>query len=634
MPAKPLATQKGRGMITLATHFKDKVPATAFVQEPLDLPRALNALFPTGYVDGAFEVFARPMPVTPQHGFVESRLVHSGKELPSIWEETRKADPKGEMMLMRPIAADYNLVIHPGVISIGRGHDGATAGTGCVNIPLLGKMSESWRSLASHAGVKHDSWPFFELVVEGKTIWMVQLRGGPEMPLEQDYIPQAMTIKHVVEAHGDLIEWKQACDQMAANTCAYQVNGSLGSHYGVHCIEHKIPFLTTHQPQVGDYLEPTSALPDWDVEAIRAGVVAGTMLPIHKMARGISVEYVMLCLHSGPRMRGPGAGYWLGAACVLMQRLGVAASLGEWRHAKSHGAGKTAFSGFGRDQVYEQAFPNPMRHRKLLPAAWHSFAYGSWGGSFGGKKWAACSKATFELDQTITAIMGEPSQKTAGKLVDALNKAVNQAHNNGWWMNKFIGQDAFDRAARYEHTTILNALPIVLDLLQIGERTADMELLINQWVLSRSLTSAPELNKNPEALNALLQDTPAQESQFAKKKVVNPQVAAKTIVKIQARLDYMDDTHDGPHLANLHIQYQTDVHQAYGGYGKVDINVHGLVNPTTYQQILQWKECTSMAESGTPYRVIPFETVDLKNGVFYVDLKLPNGSVFKNIKLT
>ncbi len=633
IPIGKIRTQKGRGVVALAQSGQpwSKIPAFAIAQEPLDIPRCLTALFPHGVVDGNFEVFARPMPITPMHGFVDSRLVTTNAGLVALWEETRTADPQGELMLMTPIPADLNLIVHPGAIIIGRGHDGATAGHGCVTIPLLGKLSDNWRALATAATVKSHEWPFFELVIEGQHIWYTQMRGGPAMPLDEDYIPAFMTVEHVVQATGDLLEWKAICDTMQPGTAVAHVHGSIGSHYGVHCIEHKIPILTTRMPVVGETLKPTTVLPPYDLEALRTGVVAGTLVDLKpRESRHYAVQFVLLCMHSAPRMRRTSA-FWFGAACALMERLGVAAALGEWRHAGRHG-GTTPFHAMGRDQVYTAAFPDPFPYRKLLPGALYSFEYGKWsGGGFGGKKWGECARSVVELDMAIMSMMLEPQAATASALVQALNNAVNKAHNNGWWMNKFIDADAFNRAARYEYSTIHDALPIIFDLLRIGQDQEQLRQLGRQWLLTSELPQTKEALKQlgarisslegPAVFGSLTTD----KSMFSPLKLpVQPTKPATTITLIQFRL--VDN--------KFHIQFQHDG-SASGKYGTYDqelpLGTTAVLKQAIAENLLN--TTTSLAGSGTTYYIPLWEVLDLKHGVFKVALSVPGQKPFLTVEL-
>src|SRR5688572_21917508 len=47
----------------------------------------------------SYPYFARPCPLNPQHGFVDSRVVQNNEQLEKVIEETLAADPEGEVML-------------------------------------------------------------------------------------------------------------------------------------------------------------------------------------------------------------------------------------------------------------------------------------------------------------------------------------------------------------------------------------------------------------------------------------------------------------------------------------------------------------------------------------------------------
>lgn len=617
IPLHNIRTQKGRGVVAIATAASPRfnVPSFGICQSALDIPRVLDRLLPHGYTEGQFEVFVRPMPLTPQHGFVDSRIARSTKDIVGIWEETLAHDSKGEIMIMSPISAKYNAVIHPGAVVVGRGHDGATAGHGCVTIPLIGVCGAPWRTLASLATVGQQDWPFFELVLASdNTIWWTQLRGGPQMPFGDDFVPVHMVGKavlHVREAEGDLVEWKKICHSMLPGTAVWHPKGSLGSHYGVHCIENGIPIFTKQQPIVGMTLPKTTEIPPHNLDALRTGIVAGTMVDLTSGPQRVeAVTFVLMALHSAPRMRQESS-YWLGAACTLMHRLGVAASLGEWRHAASAGKGggkASPFAGKSRDLVYNQAFPNPFPHRKLLPAALHSFQHGSWGGGFGGKKWAACAGSIVDLDEAIMGMTLTPTTAGAATLVNALNEAVNKAHNNGWWMNKFIAASAFDQAAAHSHQTVVQALPVIFKLLELGNRYQDLALLGRRWALARKLA------KDKESISALLDGMEGKHDDDHSMGVTK--VPHTQLLMIHGRLDY-----SGTALAKIHFQYKTDGHQAMGNYGTMDWPASSL-NAAQIAAIKELPVDTSYAGSDTKYHVFYFDLLDIKQGVLTIKVKL------------
>src|SRR5258705_5105535 len=62
---------------------------------------------------------------------------------------------------------------------------------------------------------------------------------------------------------------------------------------------------------------------------------------------------------------------------------------------------------------------------------------------FGGLKWAECGAALVPLFNTIHDVLVAPTVESAQAMVSALNIAINQAHNGGWWLNKFASVSAY-----------------------------------------------------------------------------------------------------------------------------------------------------------------------------------------------
>jgi hypothetical protein len=84
------------------------------------------------------KIFARPCPKVPRHGFVDSRVISNKEELKSLYKEVLKEDPQGEIVLTNFLDnAVCNAVLTTGgTISIGPGHNGATAGKNSFSFPV------------------------------------------------------------------------------------------------------------------------------------------------------------------------------------------------------------------------------------------------------------------------------------------------------------------------------------------------------------------------------------------------------------------------------------------------------------------------------------------------------------------
>src|SRR5688572_14500286 len=73
------STQKSRGLLALMGQTSLavlRILHLAKVKEPIEIPALLKSWFTNGA-----GVFARPCPPTPQHGFVESRVVKTEEDI-------------------------------------------------------------------------------------------------------------------------------------------------------------------------------------------------------------------------------------------------------------------------------------------------------------------------------------------------------------------------------------------------------------------------------------------------------------------------------------------------------------------------------------------------------------------------
>lgn len=494
-------TQKARGFVLLAGVLN--VPKPYFVvTEQSDIEVIAKKL------DG--NNFVRPCPIRPRHGFVDSRPLDRSvgtpwkDQLDKIYAEAKAADPGAELLISPTINATHNLILTPSRMAIGTGHDGATGGRGSISVPLMGvPFKEIAADFIKKAGVGEDEDPYIECVVKTNadaayhgngpesTIFFTQLRAGVRVPANvgNDYIPIRMIVKKVVEASGDLLEWeRQAQTELGQEgTVVVHVGGTLISHYGVHCLFNKIPILTTRKPEVGEVLVPTPKAEKPSLDAVRDGLIDGwgpyIGLRVNlkdpeikgaqvQLIASNAVALMLVCLHNAAAMSGE-YGYWIGIAATMMMRLGMAASHGESRH-KDHSGKK-----YSREYIYMQALNDPEAARETLGFAQWRFHNEAWSSSYGGPKWADCTKSILELDIAVRAFLKDPTEETLAKVVSTLNYAVTRAHNGGWWMNKFCDQRVFDDGCGQSMYSLAASAPAMLGIKNIQQkRTTDM---VDKW---------------------------------------------------------------------------------------------------------------------------------------------------------
>lgn len=439
-------TQKGKGIVTLPGIFWQNSLKVRVLQNPSQLTGDWTTILP---------IFARPAPSQPRHGYIDSRVVSTREELADLLAQVLKDDPKGEVLLCDFIKASYNSIWTPGSLAVGKGHDGATSGKDTITFPLAGN-NPLGESILEPAGIHKDMWPYFEIVhhsseYDEANYTFTQLRGGPAMPsVMGNFIPSPTEVRRVITADPKKYKdtgWEEEIKKATGEkgVVVWYPGGSMTGHFSIHAFAAGIPIIFDEEPpKVGDILEPTTEAKGFDPQALLRGFVAGAKLPL-KWNDPKFLNLSLVALHNSTAMTGEAAG-WIGFSAAVLLRYGVAALNGEARHfGSSLTPGKA-----GREAIYIKVLKQPLRvHAARMNRLINVFRYGKWHSvGFGGPKWACCGAATVDVFNTIQALAGFPTEENAAKVVQALNLMVNQAHNGGWWFNKFIPQGTFTEAAK------------------------------------------------------------------------------------------------------------------------------------------------------------------------------------------
>jgi hypothetical protein len=401
--------------------------------------------------------FCRPCPPNPEHGFVESRVINTEDELKALQAETLAVCPEAEIMLT-PVFKQVksNSIWTPTMLSIGPGHDGATAGKGSVSFPLTGASLFS-KALLQKAGVDPDKDPYVEAIHAGDdgNIYVTQLRSGPKLQVGAsiDFIPAEVVVDEIIQTSGeDLLEWAKVIRGLKdkPGTVVYHPSGSMTDHYSVHCRENGVPILISHKPAIGEVLEPLP-MPPLDPQELIRGLAVGDAINTAPLAGGF-VCLSLMALHNSAVLRGPYS-FWLGVGVAATIKLGSAAMSGEARHAHQ------AWHGFSsKPDIYGHYGAKSLSfHRARLSRLTQLLHYGfgekgelagtdgsTTGCGMGGRKWALCGASLAPLFTSIKKLVDSPTSEAASQLVLDLNVAINQAHNGGWWLNKFITVEAYD----------------------------------------------------------------------------------------------------------------------------------------------------------------------------------------------
>ena len=493
--------------------------------------------------------FVRPCPMTPRHGFVDSRMVLNAEDGSKIIEETLKADPEAEFIVMSKLNAECSGIWTPGKLIIGPGNDGATAGHGSHCISVAGDMFWAKGEMLERAGIKDSVYAEMLWVpAQGSgrgvpTHYFVQLRDGPKLPETIDHIPNEMLVKNVIMAEGDLLEWETKMKNQPEGTVVSHPGGSLASHYAVHAVLNHIPVLISREPVIGEILAPTQdgeLKPD--IEAIRRGFYHGMMVETDYK----SATYMMLLgVHSTTKWLGK-HDVLLGAALGLAYRLIITAAVGEWRHRPTGKIVKLE-----RESVYERVFSRitgkKRYHKKTLEVrnggklsgsisgmymrALRDFRKLIWADGMGGDQW-------FQFTQWGAVILNSVLEGNTEKALAAMNNAVHASHNNGWGFNKFAASGAMDTVAKTPvHATTICAPLMYRILTRTEEQIQDADV----WFAKRAkrlpiekakdwITQVPVTAANADAAQVRMIGPDLAEVEF--KLAKNNRCYAKEIKKI------------------------------------------------------------------------------------------------------
>jgi hypothetical protein len=444
-------TQKAKGIEYIAKHnagFRT-IPFEILTGEDRD-EEALNR-----FIANYSQVFARPCPEVPRHGFVDSRIVEGKDAILGLFKEVREVDPNGELVIMKPIQAATNCVITPFSVTIGAGHDGATAGKNTKTFPLFNLWVKKFKDLPA-SGIVETDVPYLETVYETGTPYLAQLRGGPAIETRSvDYVPEQVVVKEVIKAEGDLLQWESTMKSLSGRegVVVDHSGGALTSHYGVHAILNKVPVLTSRIPVVGETLEKMDDTAKPDFMAVIAGIVDSLQVPYHEDVAAKRVTAMIYSTQYFSGMQGKEA-YYVGYGIGTMLSYGMAACGGEYRHNPNNPKKKH----YARNTVYKRATQNFLKYRVTLAKWARSFALDPWSGSYGGLKWYDCADAVIQLDTETRKFLRTPSDETFKSTMMAMNRAINCAHNGGWWFNKFVQDSVFNQINAEHLPTIVKAV--------------------------------------------------------------------------------------------------------------------------------------------------------------------------------
>jgi hypothetical protein len=453
-----LRTQKAKGIQALSDATW-KVP-TFYIAQTF----GALILYVREFLNREVSPFCRPCPITPRHGFVDSRCIGSEAEALKLWNEATAADEQAEVCVMHPVSATWSAIVSDNLIALGEGSDGATAGKRTRKIFLAGKLGNLPRNQAGLSGDKGTA-AYIEVVGTADHTYAVQLREGVEVKTVLDFVPSPVKVTKIIDPSiYSPLEWEALVPTLPKGSVCYAPTASLTSHAAIHAQSSGVPFVTTYTPAVGQTLKVSAP------RTFHGDVMRGLGLPLTVDAEALhsALKVILFALHNSITLpASPSGAFILGVALNWACRLGTAACLGEERHAKR--------SGLSRSQVYKEALCTFPQSTLRLCKASQTFLTHKWCSGFGGVAWWNCTKAVIDLTNAITAYVRQPSDKALGECKKALNTIVHTSHNGGALLTKFGSTDNFDKAASQNAKTIVGLLPTLRAILdseaeQVWER--------------------------------------------------------------------------------------------------------------------------------------------------------------------
>lgn len=410
-------------------------------------------------IDSIYEYphFARPCPKRPRHGFVDSVVVKNREDLIKLWDKTIDADPNAEILLgpYFPKVAYNSIFVSSGIVAVGAGNDGATAGKNSLRIPVSPHCFKN--SFAKSAGIntKKDA-VFLEAIrpwsYSPQNFWhVVQARGGPAISSESpDFIPKSIVVKKIVHPHKDLLKWEKDVAKFEPGTVVYGKGFTLASHAAIHCVINNVPFITSYEPKVGEKIKASSRKNNrLNRSEFNRGVRAG----LSDLLKDGSLHFNMArffyysasVLHNWAYIRNSEHASWiLGSAAAIFTKIGSALCLGEHRHIVPGSVN-------GRDLIYEKAMSDGMTSILKMPKVTKDFYDEDWETGYGGTAWANCAWYTNELWNKVAGSFNKKTEKLslseANDIITIMNKVINISHNSGWWLDKIVSREDLDFVA-------------------------------------------------------------------------------------------------------------------------------------------------------------------------------------------
>ncbi len=446
-----------------------------------------------------FPMFGRPCPLTPRHGFVDSKPVLNWTEVIYMLAKSAKEDLSGvgEIVLQPILRGKFSAVVTNNGITWGAGNDGVTAGSAkkLIHIPVSSSR-ENWVYFLkvlfltlSREDIQKlcPDIPYLELVENNTETVVVQIRNGPEQGInEVDFIPVTVEVNRVLKVSPatNLLNLDKSLRNAPPGLVVNGVGMPLSAHACVQAMCHNIPVITSRAVHVHDVLTPTKhrrpVLKSADTKAIAKTIRKHLKSPWpmntenernNAVLTSVGMVQVQWCWDNKPYL------LEIRAVCAVMLLRAVLAGcmgemryassrLGPWHELKCRTSAKTIDLELAGDlekrtrcQIQEDRFASvetATTIRKALAFTSRGFGEPGWGNSYGGRKWDSVAKGGILCAIALGRFLRTPSPINWNLLIAALNAMINVEHNNGKCLTKYVTNTALLMVTKSPASAFLN----------------------------------------------------------------------------------------------------------------------------------------------------------------------------------
>jgi len=491
-----MKTQKAKGIVTLY-EYRHGTSTTISRSVGYELLETTSVYPYNKDLSKYKHLFVRPCPTRPRHGFVDSRVVQGIYQFNNVVMAAKSVDPQAEFICMELANGNNSALLTPDLLTLSNARTGCT-GNAHNGIKIVLPFDTHQYISDSMKLCAEVTYPYIEMVEHNRTLNVVQLRDGPPIKgVVNDYIPRKVIVENMITCHDDLMIFESQIMNCDPNSTIVYAHGvPITSHYGAHAMKNGIAFINKMKVYQGMVLEPTvddkpkkyTMLRNLICRLMKEPLIA--MFPITP-APGRHQSQQMRGLAKVGVLGGHGSVVWDVEnvhtcniiAHSLLSFIGTYATslYGELRYYRSRAEDSPyenkrvtqcgAINTNLRSEVYTKLLYIPVNKViRNLAAIEADFLAPIWSESYGGGNWARSAWSMHELIKELTYFLNNPCQASWNAVLGQWHRCINEEHNGGRILSKFMPEEVFDLAADTPAILALDNECYPL-LLAIGEKT-------------------------------------------------------------------------------------------------------------------------------------------------------------------